>query len=127
MEVNNDKFLKLFTACRIADQNYIFNENTLFNFINYCKENKKHIEIINNIDCKNLKNNIENLKTNKILYDAEDNLTAISINIKIPQLINSDFTYWDNIAEFSNDYAFYEQRELKNTERKIYAKKRYQN
>ena len=127
MEVNNDRFLRLFTACRIADQNYIFNETTLFNFINQCKENKKHTEIINNIECNTLKNNIKTFKDNKILYDSEDNLTEISMNINIMNLINSDFTHWDNVAEFSNDYAFYEQRELKNIERKIYTKKRYQN
>ena len=126
MEVNNDKFLKLFIACRIADQNYVFDENMLFNFINKCKENNKHNEITNNLD-KNIKNSINDLKNNKILYNSEDNLTEISMNIKITNLINEDFTYWDNIAEFSNDYTFYEQTKLKNMERKIYVKKRYQN
>ena len=126
MEVNNDKFLKLFIACRIADQNYVFDENMLFNFINECKKNNKHNEITNNLD-KNIKNSINDLKNNKILYNSEDNLTEISMNIKITNLINEDFTYWDNIAEFSNDYTFYEQTKLKNMERKIYVKKRYQN
>ena len=126
MEVNNDKFLKLFIACRIADQNYVFDENMLFNFINKCKENNKHNEITNNLD-KNIKNSINDLKNNKILYNSEDNLTEISMNIKITNLINEDFTYWDNIAEFSNDYTFYEQTKFKNMERKIYVKKRYQN
>ena len=126
MEVNNDKFLKLFIACRIADQNYVFDENMLFNFINECKKNNKHNEITNNLD-KNIKNSINDLKNNKILYNSEDNLTEISMNIKITNLINEDFTYWDNIAEFSNDYTFYEQTKLKNMERKIYIKKRYQN
>ena len=126
MEVNNDKFLKLFIACRIADQNYVFDENMLFNFINKCKENNKHNEIIKNLD-KNIKNSIDDLKNNKILYNSEDNLTEISMNIKITNLINEDFTYWDNIAEFSNDYTFYEQTKFKNMERKIYVKKRYQN
>ena len=123
MGVNNDRFLRLFTACRIADQNYVFNETTLFDFINKCKENKKHEEIINNINCNDLKNNIESFKNSKIFYDSEDNLTEISMNINIINLINSDFTNWDNIAEFSNDYSFYEQKQLKNNEIKIYTKK----
>ena len=123
MGVNNDRFLKLFAACRIANQNYVFNETTLFNFINQCKENKKHGEIINNIECNDLKTNIEIFKNNKIFYDSEDNLTEISMNINIIKLINSDFTNWDNIAEFSNDYSFYEQKQLKNNEIKIYTKK----
>ena len=122
MGVNNDEFLKLFIACRIADQNYVFDENMLFNFINECKKNNKHNEITNNLD-QNIKNSINDLKNNKILYNSEDNLTEISMNIKITNLINEDFTYWDNIAEFSNDYTFYEQTKLKNMERKIYIKK----
>ena len=126
MKVDNDKFLKLFIACRIADQNYVFDENMLFNFINNCKENNKHNEITKNLD-QNIKNSIDDLKNNKILYNSEDNLTEISMNIKITSLINEDFTYWDNIAEFSNDYTFYEQTKFKNMERKIYVKKRYQN
>ena len=126
MKVDNDKFLKLFIACRIADQNYVFDENMLFNFINKCKENNKHNEITKNLD-KNIKNSIDDLKNNKILYNSEDNLTEISMNIKITNLINEDFTYWDNIAEFSNDYTFYEQTKFKNMERKIYVKSSREN
>ncbi len=127
MEVDNDKFLSLFIASRVANQNHIFNEKMLFEFIEICKEKNKHTKIIKNIDYKNLKVSIENFKNNNILYNSEDNSTSIPINIKVTKLINSDFTYWDDIAEFSNDYNFYEQMKLKNLEKKIYIKKRYQN